>query len=661
MISRLHFKQFLIQLILLSYQPSFAQSNVDSLKQAIFTQSDDSTKVLAILNVGNYYEQSNLDSAEHYYRKALNLSIDNKALFLEAKTISWFTDVLNKKGNLKEALLLNLRSLDVGKQINHQRLMVAAYANVALSYQYLGDYTSTLKYQLESLPLIEEYGDSVFLSSALANIAGTYDHMRQFEKAEQFALKARKIAESIADPQGVASAYLNLSVIYSHSGRIKEAIHTIQSALTISKSNNLAHLEALASLNLAEQLIQISQDQSALHHLNNGLKISLNLGDYETLARIYLGKSKIDFNSQNFESAFRHIDSSIELGRKHKFRDLLKEALLHASDIAYVQRKFDLASRLRKEHISLRDSLMNDEIIKSTAQWEVKLDLSKKESEIQTLQTENTIQQLQLSKKRNTIFALILLFALIASSLILVLQNVREKKKISEQELKISKQEIVRLEQEKQIAAADAILRGQEEERSRLAKDLHDGLGGMLSGIKQNLNVMKGNQILSETSATALGQVIGDLDKSINELRHIARNMMPEALLRFGLIDALADYCDHLQQDGRLQIKFQSYGFENRLSQDMEVVIFRIVQELLNNVVKHSGANHALVQLIRDGERISVDVEDNGKGMDTNFSNHGMGIGWLNIQSRVDFLKGHLDLRSAPGEGCSVHIEFKEK
>jgi len=645
----------------LSNQSSFAQSTSDSLKTAISLQPTDSTKVLAILNMGNYYEQINLDSAEHYYRQALALSVSKDALFLEAKTISWFTDVLNKKGNLKEALLLNLRSLEIGKQLKHQRLTVAAYANVALSYQYLGDYTSTLKYQLESLPLIEEYGDSVFINSALANISGTYDHMRQFDKAEQFALKAKNIAETLGEQQGIASAYLNLSVILSHSGQNKEALKAIQSALSISKLNNLAHLEALASLNLAEQLIQISEEQSALQYLNDGLKISSELGDYETLARIYLSKSKIDFNFQNFEQAVLHINSSIDLGKKNKFRDLLKEALLHASDIAYVQRKFELASMLRKEHIDLRDSMINDEVIKSTALWEVKLDLSKKEMQIEKLESEKSIQKLKIEQKKNTIFGMIILLGLLIFIFILVIRNHNKKQKISAQELKIGLQKITQLEQEKKITAANNILRGQEEERSRLARDLHDGLGGMLSGIKQNLNVMKGNQILSDTSASALNTVIGDLDRSINELRHIARNMMPEALVRFGLKDALHDYCDHMQQNGQLKISYQSFGLDERLPQDLEVIIFRIIQELLNNVVKHSKANHVLVQIVKDDNRISIDVEDNGMGMEANALEKAMGIGWLNIKSRVDYLKGNLDIRTAPNEGCAVHIEFTEK
>ncbi|MBK8704160.1 MAG: sensor histidine kinase [Saprospiraceae bacterium] len=203
------------------------------------------------------------------------------------------------------------------------------------------------------------------------------------------------------------------------------------------------------------------------------------------------------------------------------------------------------------------------------------------------------------------------------------------------------------------------MMQGQEKERSRLARDLHDGLGGMLSGIKQALFAMKGNQILPETSAAALSQVVSDLDRSINELRHIARNMMPEALVRFGLKDALEDFCDHLKQSGELKIHFQSFGMEERLPQETEVVLFRIAQELLNNVVRHAKASNSLVQLLRDKDRLSLTVEDDGKGFDAAALNQVQGIGWVNIRSRVNYLGGELDVRSAPGEGCSVHIEMQ--
>jgi signal transduction histidine kinase len=206
------------------------------------------------------------------------------------------------------------------------------------------------------------------------------------------------------------------------------------------------------------------------------------------------------------------------------------------------------------------------------------------------------------------------------------------------------------------------MLRGQEEERSRIARDLHDGLGGMLSGVKQTLFGISGNQILPESAAHSFHQVVGELDRSISELRNIARNMMPEALVRFGLTDALADFCDHLQSSGHLAVHFQAFGLEKRLDQDTEIVVFRIVQELVNNVVKHANASQVIVQVIRDEQRVHLTVEDDGQGFDPAKLQVAPGIGWLNIQSRVNYLGGNLELQSGLGKkGTTVNIEFKLK
>ena len=134
---------------------------------------------------------------------------------------------------------------------------------------------------------------------------------------------------------------------------------------------------------------------------------------------------------------------------------------------------------------------------------------------------------------------------------------------------------------------------------------------------------------------------------------------MPEALLRFGLKDALQDYCDHLQQGSPLTIHFQAYGMDDRLHRHVEVILFRIVQELLNNIVRHAAATEAIVQLVRDEDRLHLTVEDNGRGFDTTQGPASQGIGWLNIRSRVDYLNGNLEVRSAPGQGTGVNIEIK--
>jgi signal transduction histidine kinase len=179
----------------------------------------------------------------------------------------------------------------------------------------------------------------------------------------------------------------------------------------------------------------------------------------------------------------------------------------------------------------------------------------------------------------------------------------------------------------------------------------------MLSGVKFQLNSMKGNVILSEENAETFTRSIAQLDNAITEMRRVAHNMMPEALLKFGLNDTLKNYCESVSQNSGLAVTFQSYGLENRLDQSTEIVLYRIVQELLNNTVKHALATQAQVQLSRIENRITLTVEDNGKGFDVN-NLSGKGIGLSNIQNRVDYLNGKMDIKS-DDKGTSTHIEFE--
>jgi signal transduction histidine kinase len=238
-------------------------------------------------------------------------------------------------------------------------------------------------------------------------------------------------------------------------------------------------------------------------------------------------------------------------------------------------------------------------------------------------------------------------------------RNARNGRIIAFQREKIQAQRIRELEQAQQLLAAKAMLQGQEAERSRLAKDLHDSLGGMLSGIKLSLSHVQSNALLPAPHAAGFALALQQLDATIGELRRVAHSLMPEGLVRYGLAPALRDFCGHFEGSAPFRITLQTFGLENRLAPDEELILYRIVQELLNNVVKHAGATEVLVQLIRTADVVTLAVEDNGAGFDVNRSHPGIGLG--NIRSRADHLGATLDIHSTPGVGTSVTVSFKPK
>ena len=202
------------------------------------------------------------------------------------------------------------------------------------------------------------------------------------------------------------------------------------------------------------------------------------------------------------------------------------------------------------------------------------------------------------------------------------------------------------------------MLKGQEEERSRLAKDLHDGLGGMLSGVKISFSNMKENMILDAANTASFEKSITQLDSTIAELRKVAHNLMPEALVKFGLKNAVKDYCDSMELSGNTKIICEQFGPERELGNAADVNVYRIIQELINNAVTHGAASQILVQLTKTPGKVLITVEDNGNGFDLAAQQKSTGIGLSNIKHRVNYFNGNIDIESSLGEGTTVNIEL---
>jgi signal transduction histidine kinase len=170
---------------------------------------------------------------------------------------------------------------------------------------------------------------------------------------------------------------------------------------------------------------------------------------------------------------------------------------------------------------------------------------------------------------------------------------------------------------------------------------------------------MNENLIMSPENHQAFERTIDMLDSSMQEIRRVAHNMMPEILVRSGLDAALNDYCNDINQSGVLQIVYESVGLENETyDPTIAITIYRIVLELITNTIKHADARTAIVRLNKSKDRLVLTIEDDGKDFDTNMLNRTTGIGWTNIQDRIDLLEGKIDVNSGAGKGTSVHIEL---
>jgi signal transduction histidine kinase len=285
------------------------------------------------------------------------------------------------------------------------------------------------------------------------------------------------------------------------------------------------------------------------------------------------------------------------------------------------------------------------------------------EAQFKSSQQLAQIQQLEEQANRNRIFILSLVAAFFAviTIVVLVYRTYSQRKKILDRDSLLQQSRIEQLEKEKQLLASEAIIRGQEEERTRMAKDLHDGLGGMLSGVKFSLTNMKVNTILDADSTLVFERALDMLDHSIQELRRVAHNMMPEVLINFGLSEAVRGYCESIQQTKLITIEFNSIGMTERVSKEVEIQSFRIIQELLNNVLRHANAQQVVVQLSKHDDHLFITVEDDGKGFDVAVMSDKNSAGLANIRNRLNLLKGTMEIDSTPDKGTSVEINIALK
>lgn len=216
---------------------------------------------------------------------------------------------------------------------------------------------------------------------------------------------------------------------------------------------------------------------------------------------------------------------------------------------------------------------------------------------------------------------------------------------------KKSKNRLAEAQRDQALKVSQALLEGEDRERVRIARDLHDGIGGTLSGIKMKLSdPSRDKRLIVQEAELQLGV-------AIDELRRTARGMVPESLLKNGLEIAVQDLCAHLANTG-VKIEFQSSGGSRGLLMHKAIHIYRIVQELLTNAIKHGSSKNILVQFIRENETFLITVDDDGRGFDVGKQITATGIGLQNIRNRVSFLKGKLSIESAPGMGTSINIEL---
>src|SRR6185437_6592820 len=270
----------------------------------------------------------------------------------------------------------------------------------------------------------------------------------------------------------------------------------------------------------------------------------------------------------------------------------------------------------------------------------------KKQQQIVPLHEQNTIQKMAITRRNIIILVVAVIFLL---CVLAVYQGYN--KYNLKQETKLQA-EVIR----QQDIAAKNIIEAEEKERNRIAGDLHDGVGQLFTAVRLNFGtLMERIKFSSEKDHELAEKTLALVDESCNEVRTIAHQMTPNVLLRMGLGSAIKDFVNKIDSE-KLKISLETTGLNDRMDNDVEIVLYRVIQEAVNNVIKHAQASALDIQLVNEDRMVSVTVEDNGKGFDAANLEKFEGIGLKNIKARINYLKGNFEVSSQPRKGTLIVI-----
>jgi signal transduction histidine kinase len=334
--------------------------------------------------------------------------------------------------------------------------------------------------------------------------------------------------------------------------------------------------------------------------------------------------------------------------RNHNYRDYYIVAYRQLAELHRATGKYDIALRYMDSLMMIKDTLTNADKARAINHLEIKYKTYEKDLKI----TENELliekQKNALTRKNLLVWAIGSVIVFLVGLLFFRYRNTRNKERLQQEQIKS-------LQQENTIGILNAKVEGEEKERGRIARELHDGIGGMLSATMMRLSTLP-RQAAEAAEAPAYKEAMILLGEMGDEIRKTSHNLMPESLLKQDLSDALNTLCSTLQADGKHEITYQYYGDYSLLSQDVKLNVYRIIQELLKNIMQHAHATKVLVQTVLHEGSLNITVEDNGAGFETGKST--VGIGLYNLEARVHSLNGHYTLDSASDKGTTVNIEL---
>ena len=370
------------------------------------------------------------------------------------------------------------------------------------------------------------------------------------------------------------------------------------------------------------------------------------------LGKIYYKLNEYVKSSQYLENAEPIL---AKIGDNQTLQDLYKMLSQVYIELGY---KDKIVPTMDK-YYSVVEEIKNTEIVKSSQEIAQRFDSEKKDVTIKQLENENELKTLNGKQQRIMIYILIFAFLATILAVYLIYRDYTNRFKtnqiINQQRSELQDKQLMEIEKDVQIKAMDSMLMGQEAERNRIGKDLHDSLGAMLSTIKLQMSANLNKEGLSESPAMKKAKEM--IDEACEEVRKISRDMMPITLSKYGLHTALEELVEKYTIEGGPTVIYQAFGINRVSDKDLDLFVFRIVQELVNNSIKHAQATEIIIQINYLEDVMMITVEDDGRGFEYNQMLY-QGMGLKNVEYRAQYLKGKFSVESSPGQGTIMVVEI---
>lgn len=538
---------------------------------------------------------------------------------------------------------------------------------------------SALYFYEKVLPMAEKLGDQVFVASILTNTGLMYNNEDDFPKAAEYYNKAITLCESTGNKNGMANATRKLANLYLHEDDFKKAIELFKKGydLYLDLKDSASMAESLGSIGFASRYA--GMPDTAIAYFNRAVTLFVKVRyvtflpiAYTEIGRTYLEEKKytdaiINFKKalelykgiqylshqdalniftgraytelKQFDDAKKYLDTGLYIARETIDLEMEKEAIEAFYKFYLKQNDNTNALKYLQQYKELSDNLDKKQQLARITEMNTKYETEKKEKQIQQ-------QQFEIGK-RNYYIAGISTVLILASLLAVSFYRRHGLKQKAKLQAEILRQREM---------ASKAIIEAEENERKRISRDLHDGVGQMMSAARMNLSAIEeAISFPSEEHRQNFYKVISLIDEGCNEVRAVSHNMMPNALLKAGLSSAVREFIDKIDSH-IIKVALHAEGLNERIDSNIETVLYRVIQECVNNVIKHAHATTLDISLIKDADGISATIEDNGDGFDTGKINGFEGIGLKNIQSRINYLKGTVEWDSSVGKGTLVAI-----